>query len=407
MIKRLLYFMTRAVYRAMPSSLRAAILYQVKYFQNEQTFHENVSATGFHGKFSESIEMIPENEAELIPRLIPSFNAARRKQQSLSRPYLPGGDWGASLEVRWRRYYEAISRNDQSVLAQYLRNFFRNEGIDGFWGAEKVFENFCKSGKVRDRLMLEHFAVWKSSSAGTLLEELEAPKIGNPWGYLFEGRILYEPVFEYHFQAHYLKQLLSRLETPVILEIGGGFGGLAYHILKCIPNVKYIGLDLPENVLLQTYYLSCAFPNAKIFTYGDSFATLDKTLIQNHDIILLPNFVLPQVEPMVADVIINFRSLSEMSADTICEYFRQIDRIGPLFFSHENIFKPRPDGYFGIPSCDFPELKNFTLIAMSESRWPKYQQESIYYPCQENLYIYQNVFDRIKRELPTFYGMKT
>jgi hypothetical protein len=104
----------------------------------------------------------------------------------------------------------------------------------------------------------------------------------------------------------------------------------------------------------------------------------------------LPNFTLPDIESSIADLIINIRSLSEMQFETIKEYMHQIDRIGRLFFFHENIFAPRRDGLFGIPSTTFPSLANFRLIASAESRWPKYQKDSGY-PCQENLYIHRDV----------------
>ena len=256
-----------------------------------------------------------------------------------------------------------------------------------------MFKAFCNLDGISDRqrelMMLKHFAVWRTAFPNTSLVELDAPRIGNPWGYNFAGMVLYEPVFEYHFQAQYFRRLLSETETPVVLEIGGGFGGLAFHLLRCGGPIKYIGLDLPENISIQTYYLTCAFPCARILTYSKNFSRLDHTTISNYDIILLPNFVLPDIESSTADIIINIRSLSEMASETIAEYIHQIDRIGRLFFFHENIFAPRRDGLWGIPSSEFPALDNFTLIAASESRWPKYKLGTGY-PCQENLYIHRH-----------------
>jgi hypothetical protein len=101
---------------------------------------------------------------------------------------------------------------------------------------------------------------------------------------------------------------------------------------------------------------------------------------------LLPNFALPDIGTAVADLLVNVRSLSEMPVETIEEYLRQIDRIGRLFFFHENIFKERRDGLHGVPSSKFPILDNFLLVAESESRWPRYNKNSAY-PCHENLYI--------------------
>ena len=120
---------------------------------------------------------------------------------------------------------------------------------------------------------------------------------------------------------------------------------------------------------------------------------LTREHIANHDILILPNFMSPLVEPEVADLIVNVRSLSEMPADTIAEYHRQIDRLGPLFFFHENIFRKRKDGFYGIPSSEFPTLQSFVRVAGSESRWPRYNAYSSY-PCRENLFVHRSALTR-------------
>jgi hypothetical protein len=131
--------------------------------------------------------------------------------------------------------------------------------------------------------------------------------------------------------------------------------------------VQYIGFDLPENALIQDYYLSCAFT-------GGAFT-------------LLPNFELPKVK-IKADLIINLGSLSEMPRETILEYLKQIDRIGRLFFFHENLAGERGDSLHGIPISEFPQLTSFTQVSSSISRWPRYQGTS--YPCEERVFIHKS-----------------
>ena len=348
-------------------------------------------AVRIEGRWIDSVETKPSNEMDLVQRVVSSFCAAKQMQLKIPRPYRPSTDWGDSLAAGWQSYYAAMSRGDLTMIAAFLRNFFRNEGISGLWGNRDMFGGFCYCNKL-DQLgkanrMREQYVVWRENLPSTPLEELDAPRVGNPWGYRFNGMLLYEPVFEYNFQAHYFDKLLRNLQTPVVVEIGGGFGGLAYHLLRCNPSIKYVGFDLPENIFIQTYYLSCTFPNARILTYLEDSAPLDSNLLDHYDIVLLPNFELPRVESKIADLIINVRSLSEMSYETITEYFMQIDRIGRLFFYHENIYKARRDKNFGIPSTAFPVLKKFIPIASSISRWPRYQSNSAY-PCQENLFIH-------------------
>jgi len=395
-LRYVLKLLVRAYYSFTPRRVRNAIAAQAEYldlFAYEKRTSKIRCEPVFKGRVINSMERIPDNETEIILKLMDSFNYAKQKQLPVSSVYLANQEWKRLLESEWHHYYDGLSRKDVSIVAPFLRNFFRNEGISGFWGGTKMFEVFRNlegiAARRREEMMQKQFAVWRTEFPNTSLDELDVPKIGNPWGYNLCGMLIFEPVFEYHFQADYFRRLLCEVETPVVLEIGGGFGGLGFHLLRRGGPIKYIGLDLPENILLQTYYLSCAFPDARILTYSKNFSRLDRTTISNYDIILLPNFVLPDIESSTADIIINIRSLSEMASETIAEYIHQIDRIGRLFFFHENIFAPRRDGLWGIPSPEFTALDNFILIAASESRWPNYKL-STGYPCKENLYIHRH-----------------
>ena len=348
------------------------------------------------GIMIKSAENAPENESAIVLKLMKSFIDARNRQRDIYGPVPPEADnnnWRKYLEVQWSQYYKSIEQEDLSIIAPFLRNFFRNEAISGLWGDTRMFESFASLDGIpkseRATLMEKHFETWRNALPNVLVEELEAPLIGNPWGYLIEGKLLYEPIFEYNYQANYFSTLLSQISKPVILEIGGGFGGLAYQIIKRIPNVKYIGFDLPENLLIQGYYLSCALPQLKILTYDKKMDALTWDHIKKYDIILLADFMIREVESDIADLVVNVRSLSEMPVTTIAEYYQQIDRLGRFFFFHENIFKNRSDGYYSIPSSKFPALNNFLLVAESESRWPKYKSDSPY-PCHEYLYIHRS-----------------
>ena len=213
----------------------------------------------FAGRWIGSVEIQPSNEKELIKKVISSYNAARRMQVDVAESYQPGGAWREIYNYRWKHFYESISREDYEAVASFLRNFFRNEGITGLWSSDaNPFRVFFNSDALtqlwRANGMVEQYLVWRNNLPSVDLKELDAPRVGNPWGYRFGDYLLYEPVFEYNFHAHYFNKLLNDIQEPVVIEIGGGFGGLAYHLLRCRPSIKYIGFDLPENILVQTYY---------------------------------------------------------------------------------------------------------------------------------------------------------
>ncbi len=344
----------------------------------------------FKGPWIGSSEVEPKNENETVQRVVSSFNAAQRALNNVSSPYLPSGRWKVFLRNRLGNFYDVMERNDRAEASGYFRNFFRNASVSGLWcGDLNVFEAFRLDREVqlrRGRLMKEQYIVWRNAFPELSMAELDAPRVGNPWGFRFGDYLLYEPVFVYNYQAHFFSKLLSSLSHPVVLEIGGGFGGLAHHLMHSCPNSKYIGYDLPENIALQTYYLCSLFPKARVLTYQENMPGLTPDMLEDFDLILLPNFELRRAGSLIADLIVCIRVLSSMSPEAIVEYFSQIDRIGRVFFYHESLYRKRKDGMYGVSSNCFPFLKNFIQLSSNESIWPMYKAETNY-PCRENLFI--------------------
>ncbi len=347
--------------------------------------------------FTDSVEEAQDNEKEAVADSLRSYSIAKRNQSTAAPAYLPGGGWSHTGEFPYVASTEPTG-GEIVEWAAYLRNFFRTNAISGMWDEPgMIFSSFSKLSRAeaafKNGIMNAHYRSWLEAIPSADLGGLDAPHVGNPWGYMFKGHLLYEPVFEYSYQAHYINGLLAHLNSPVVLEIGGGFGGLAYHLLRNRgKRLRYVGIELPEKMLLQAYYLRSVFPDSRIFSYDGSGWPKNA---EDYDVILLPNYVLPGVPSSYADMVLNFRSLPEMSLATITEYIRQIDRIGRLFFYHENIYKARGDGGHGIPTVDFPPLSNFTLIFSAESRWLKYGAQSPY-PCHENLLIRNEVLEEAR-----------
>lgn len=90
-------------------------------------------------------------------------------------------------------------------------------------------------------------------------------------------------------------------EPPkVVVEIGGGFGCLAAMLMR-MWDIEYHGVDLPQSLELQNYYLT---EHQMPFTLHEA-----------------PN--MPDVKP---DLIINIRSMMEMTLEQVEHYFDWIQR---------------------------------------------------------------------------------
>ena len=167
-------------------------------------------------------------------------------------------------------------------------------------------------------------------------EDLLSPIIGNPYGIELDNKFIRVGSFYCHYYAIQLAKLLRKKDDTKksLLEIGGGYGLLAYFLSKNTNNLSYIDLDLPENMALTAYYLMNAYPNKNFLLYGEG--SLSKENILNHDFIIMPNFVIRDIPDNICDVSFNSYSLAEMPRNTISEYITQIMRLTKSFFMHVN-----------------------------------------------------------------------
>ncbi len=116
-------------------------------------------------------------------------------------------------------------------------------------------------------------------------------------------------------EAHITEKGVAR-----VLEVGGGYGALAYYIKKSFPNVAYTICDLPESLSMAAGYLAVARPDLE--THLASMTSPETDALDRFH--FLPNYVLPELaHDLRFDLVINTLSLSEMSV-------RQIERYGAL-----------------------------------------------------------------------------
>jgi len=108
-----------------------------------------------------------------------------------------------------------------------------------------------------------------------------------------------------------------------ILEIGAGYGGLAYYIQRAVPGVRYTVLDIPESLVYSAVYLSVLNPDA-----GTRF---------------LPNYEFPKLvqDNEQFDLVINTLSMTEMSEQQVRAY---CEGIKTLIGSSGVFFEQNQDG---------------------------------------------------------------
>jgi putative sugar O-methyltransferase len=319
----------------------------------------------------------------LTQRLWEALLIAERDLEGASTPYQVGANWQNFLRDTRPEYFEARQANDVEKLGDLLANFCRNNMSTGILGGRAAFDEYAAHPDIVSGIR-QNFNVWSYSIGGAPVHELASPPIGNPFGHWIDGVIVHPNTFLNHYRGRFVQKLLVNIKRPVIAEIGGGFGGFAYYALKFVPGCCYINFDLPENLLISSYYLSLAYPDLRIHLYSGKEDM--QALIDNYDIILMPQYALPWLPDRSVDFFINTISLSEMAYSTICEYLSQVERTTDGYFYHENLIS-NGTGYLYYPIDTFPKLTEFHELTRQPSRWPYFSASSLQHCHMEQLFV--------------------
>jgi hypothetical protein len=156
---------------------------------------------------------------------------------------------------------------------------------------------------------------------------LDFPDVGAPYGLRAGARLISPDMPEQIYAAERLSAAVKQanLRPQHIVEIGAGYGGMAYWFLQRHRNVaQYTIVDLPVTNVLHGYFLSKALGRASVSFIGEQPAR----------IVVLPENALQAIRPHV-DVVVNKDSMPEMSRDTMHDYLRWIAaNCRGLFFSY-------------------------------------------------------------------------
>lgn len=309
-----------------------------------------------------------DEDVKLAKNICESYNYMVLKSKTIEKPYKTGEFWDMIVNNMKKDFYGPIKKGDISSASVVLANFFNTSAIVGLWeGGDYTLS--MKSFKKKLSFInatLRTYDFWRVLTNESL-DIVNLPNVGNPFGYKIDRNIVSTAQFKLHYHSQQTYNLIRDVGVkPVVAEIGGGFGGIAYYLFKIGFNGTYLDFDIPETLILAEYFLLKTFPDKKILIYnGQECVTLDD--INNYDIILMPNFMLKKIPDLCVDIVVNTRSFSEMPIETIEEYMLQIDRICRKYLYHDN--SNYPSHSYEIPAYEFPIPLSFRLLTKVKSLW--------------------------------------
>jgi putative sugar O-methyltransferase len=199
------------------------------------------------------------------------------------------------------------------------------------------------------------------------LIDLSSPTVGNPYGVFFDGVLVRTSSDYQHYCSHKIALLLEK-RPGAVMEIGGGFGGTAYYLLRDCPGITYLDFDVPESIALTTYYLIKCFPERKVLLYGEGEMTAAS--LKSYDIVLMPLYLLPQVPGKSIEIAFSSHAMSDISSAAMKEYLDQISRTtsGHFWYIGNDTTAQVLQNLIGEPKG------TFSLLERESSLWENYRE---------------------------------
>jgi putative sugar O-methyltransferase len=163
---------------------------------------------------------------------------------------------------------------------------------------------------------------------------------GNNKTVIYRGkRVSAKSIFHSQIVHDLVKNIkFDQNNRSVILDIGSGYGGLSRILSQYTPNSCHILLDLPETLILTSYFIKYNFPAHKIALLDDIDLQNDNfnKLTNEYDFIIIPPTLLLSIDDLSIDLVVNSASFGFMQDEYLEYYLSEIDRllkVGGYFYS--------------------------------------------------------------------------
>jgi hypothetical protein len=341
---------------------------------------------------------VADADIALCQRLIDAYVSAQSAAPS------PSGIWSHGIfQHRQRELVSALERGDASLLARLLASMFRSEFVLGtapgsLGAARSGFNMKLACLKALDKLVAlaesqgaiccenpEQGAVGIAFADGpaTLVRNTESalgvsldfPDVGAAYGIRLAGRLISWDAPDQLYAAARLREAVrTYLPAPNrplhVVEIGGGYGAMAYWLLR-MSNLRYTIVDLPLINVLQGYFLSQALGPSKVSLHGEP----------TRPVAIVPTHALRSVD-LPFDVLANKDSMPEIPEAALLDYLSWA-RMGceGIFYSynHESALRLEDKSQNVVPQV-LASLGGFVRVRRDASWVRRGYAEEIYRP---------------------------
>ena len=266
-----------------------------------------------------------------------------------------GGAWRFYNENTRKDYTTALHNGDRDVLANLFSSLFQNECSSAIITPSI---NKVKDFNLSNQMCWDLDALAEFSNLEYDYPILNASNVGAPFGIEVNGNKILPDSARHLFFAEKVKHLAEK-KNQNILEIGGGYGGLAYFLNKLNFKNTYFNIDLPETLFICYYYLRKNKINCEFLT--------NVKKIKKGVFYLIPSIDYEKIVRNIEfGVFFNSASLSEMDKKIAFNYIEMINKKQPKYILHCNsnyLAFPNSKIHIEILAKNFPiNKKSYELV---------------------------------------------
>ncbi len=307
---------------------------------------------------------------EVLERICVAYIAAAQREQFAPEVYQASAWWRQVRLTSHGPVIRALSSRDLASLRRMYSNFFRDASSTGLISVPYSLTKAYFDKPIRD-IHRRYFLgdalygidYWKTLTGDRFpLHVLAGPEIGNPFGIMIGETLVRVGSAYQHYSAHKIASCLFSAKA-IVAEFGGGFGGMAYYLLRDQPGVKYIDFDVPESLALTAYYLLRSFPNLRFLLYGEGAITAET--LASADVVLMPLFEMESLPSESVEMVFSSHAMSDISQKAMSAYLRTISRISTGCF----LYMGNAQGAESVRNLTADSQPLFRLDEMRPSGW--------------------------------------
>jgi len=316
-------------------------------------------------------KIIPDKQLKPIANRV--FEAYKKMKEAeeivVPLAYKPSLMWQKHIDESFSELVISATNNDLNRFHYFLSNsssWDTNTGIEDNIHLKKYSNSFLKRKFLENVVYYNLFREWRYYfQSQRPITKLSRPNYTNITGARIDDVIVNLDSFWGDIYGEVMAGLIKDIDRPVVAELGGGCGRLAYYLIRNYKsNLKYIIFDLPEILCVSAYYLMCCFPNCKTYLFGES--NNNRSIPDNVDFIFMPPCGIDLIENNNVNLFLNECSLGEMTPSVAENYLVKIDLVTKDYFFHMNHENYRNTFHDNEKSLIAPEyleyLNNFKLV---------------------------------------------